>query len=59
MEQQRPIKVGDRVLVALPDCGTVVGTGVVTFVAERTEVELDNGSAGMFPNDFIRPMQEN
>lgn len=46
-------------MVALPDCGTVVGTGVVTFVAERTEVELDNGSAGMFPNDFIRPMQEN
>jgi hypothetical protein len=47
-------KVGDRVSV-ITDEGFLVGTGKVTYIAERTEVIFDNGSGGMFPNRFIRP----
>lgn len=59
----KDIKVGDRVFVRVPAGADSpnelpIGFGVVTYTEDRTEVILDNGSGGMFPNRFVRRADE-
>lgn len=49
-------KVGDRVRVVDDDGNVFVTHGTVTYVNERTEVMEDNGSGGMYPNRFVKPL---